>query len=233
MRDLKNVDRSLTDTIRNSNLKDLSVDTVENFIDSTLKDGILKDIPILATVIGIGNTMSSIKNALFLKKIISFLSNIADVAPDQRRKMVDSIDESQKYKMKVGEKLVYIIDKCDDHMDAKYVAQLFNAFVEEKISYDEFLRGSRIIQDIFLADLEYFLSLDITEFEVTGSSEEFPHEDQFPLINVGICGFGYDRVTLQKAYLHSDEQEIRGGDAVVWVTSIGKKLKEVLRLETN
>lgn len=51
---------------------------------------------------------------------------------NQRQKMISDIDSSQKYKIQVGEKLLYIIDKCDDYTKSGIVSLIFKAYIEEK-----------------------------------------------------------------------------------------------------
>ena len=71
---------------------------------------------------------------------------------------------------------------------------------------------------------------DLAIFNRTESSDEAPHEDDFPLINAGILGFGYNPINVedQDDYKMSNRYSVLGGEAVVWVTSIGRKLKEIL-----
>ncbi|WP_415374551.1 hypothetical protein [Patiriisocius sp. Uisw_017] len=147
--------------------------------------------------------------------------------------MISNIDTKSRNKIRVGEKLIYILDKCDDHADSKYVAQFFCAFLEEKITYNEFLRVASIIQNIFREDLEYFLESKIETFEKDNSTEESPNEDEFPLINVGILGLSYNPVNVndQDDWKQSEKYVVSGGDAVIWVTTIGKKIKEHLKTE--
>ena len=164
MDEIKQIDKSLSETIRNSDLKGISEDFAEIAIDSMLNEGVLKDIPIVGTILKIGKTFTTVKDQLFLKKIIAFLSQIKDVPQERRKQMIDTINDDKEQRIKVGEKLIYILDKCDDFIDAQYVAQLFCAFLQEKIEYGDFLRGSRIIQNIFVGDLEYFLEGETSFF---------------------------------------------------------------------
>lgn len=149
--------------------------------------------------------------------------------------MIDYIDSREDQKIKVGEKLIFILDKCEDYIDTKYIAQFFCAFLEKKITYDEFLKGSRIIQNIFIGDLEYFLDSDISEFEKEASTEEAPDEDTFPLINIGICGFGYNPINIEDQWDHkmTNKYIVEGGETIIWVTSIGHKLKEIFKLSDS
>ncbi len=224
-----NIDVSFSETLRNSDLKGVTIDFAESIMDSMLKEGLVKDLPILGAIFGIGHLTITIKDKLLLKKIMHFLSGINHISITQRQKMIDEINESGSQKVKVGEKLIYILDKCDDHISAKYLSQFFCALINRQISYQDFLKGSRIIQNIFLPDLEYFLDTHRSQFEITRRAEEIPNEDLLPLINAGICGFGYNNTKLGDDGL--GEKEIYGGDGIIWITDIGIKLKEVLKTE--
>lgn len=232
MEELNKIDKSFSETLRNSDLQNITIGLAETFVDSILNDRVLKDIPIVSTIVGFGKTAISIKNSLFLKKIIYFLTEIKQISAEKRKRMIDSINASKNQDIKVGEKLIYILDKCDDYIDAKYISQFFCAFLEEKISYEDFLKGARIIQNIYNGDLKYFLESDISEFQKRASTEEAPDEEIFPFINSGICCFGYDSIKINDQWDHEmmDKYRVEGGEAVIWVTEIGKKLKENLKI---
>lgn len=228
-----NIENSFTETLNNSDLHNVSAGLAETLVDSILNDGVLKELPIVSSIVGLGKTAISIKNGLFLKKIIHFLTEINHIPLSVRKAMIDYIDSREDQKIKVGEKLIFILDKCEDYIDTKYIAQFFCAFLEKKITYEEFLKGSRIIQNIFIGDLEYFLDSDITEFEKEASTEEAPDEDTFPLINIGICGFGYNPINIEDQWDRkmTNKYIVEGGETIIWVTSIGHKLKEILKKE--
>lgn len=233
MKEQNNIENSLTNTLRNSDLQNVSTSLTETIFDSVLEDGILKDLPIVSSIVGLGKTAVNIKNQLFLKKIIYFLTELNHIPLNTRKEMIDYIDSRENQKIKVGEKLVFILDKCEDYSDTKYIAQFFCAFLEKKITYEEFLKGSRIIQNIFIGDLEFFLDSDLSEFEKEASTDEAPDEDTFPLINIGICGFSYNPINIEDQWDHkaTNKYIVEGGETVIWVTAIGHKLKEVLKKE--
>lgn len=231
--ELRKIDKALIDTVKDSDLQNVTTILAETFTDSLLTEGILKEIPIIKTVVGLTKTTLGIRNRLFIKKLITFLTELKDIEPEKRAKMISNINTKKEKKIRVGEKLIYILDKCDDHVDSKYVAQFFCAFLEEKITYNEFLRGASIIQNIFREDLEYFIESKIETFEKENLTEESPNEVELPLINAGILGFGYNPVNVndQDDWKASEKYVISGGEAVIWVTTIGKKMKEHLKSE--
>lgn len=233
MEEIRQVDKSLSETIRNSDLQGVSANIAEIMLDSMLEEGVLKSLPIVGSIIGIGKTAMTIKDQLFLKKIIAFLSGIKNVPQKKRIKMIDFINENKEQRVKVGEKLIYILDKCDDFVDAKYIAQLFRAFLEEEISYQDFLKGSRIIQNIFIGDLEYFIENDTSTFEGEAHPEEAPTEEDLPLINAGLLGYRSNPITVedQHEWKADNKYEVIGGEVVIWVTKIGQLLKTILKKE--
>lgn len=224
------IDISFSETIKKSNLSALTGEISEAFIDTIINDGVLREIPLISSILGLNKAILTIKDRLFLKKIISFLNGIKQIDVKKRSKIINEINEGKDQKIKVGDKLIYILDKCDDHIIAQYIAQLFCGLLEERISYSDFLKGSKVIQTINLGDLEYFLNTSKTVFERTESAEEAPHEDDIPFINVGLIGFGTNnlRIRYNKNWDDSDKYSLEGGETTFYLTSIGKVIKENL-----
>ena len=71
--------------------------------------------------------------------------------------MIKRINESDSYKTKVGEKLIFILEKADDLVKAQLIGQLFNAVLENQLGYSMFLRCSEAINNTFESDLLWFL----------------------------------------------------------------------------
>ena len=65
-------------------------------------------------------TAGNIQDRLFLNKILTFLFHLKDTDAYQRQEMINDIDRSGIYQVRVGQKLLYIIDKCDDHTKMGY-----------------------------------------------------------------------------------------------------------------
>ena len=102
----------------------MTIDYAEVFTDSVLKDGILKDIPIVNSIVGVGKIGFAINDYLFLKKILSFLVNIKDVHQSQREKLLLKIENSEKYQKNVGEAILLIINKIDDLEKPKIIGKI-------------------------------------------------------------------------------------------------------------
>lgn len=143
-------------SIKDSNLQELSGDILELGIDSLLKDGLVRDVPIVGAISNLIRVGANIQDRLFLKKILAFLKNIKDISPEERKKIIDDIDANEGYRIKVGEKLLYIIDSCDDHETAEAVSGLFRACLLRQITYEDFLKAASVVKKISKQDLDWF-----------------------------------------------------------------------------
>ena len=158
MSDLNGLSVSLVDTLRKSDLQEVTIDLAEVGLDSVLNQGILKDIPFIGAFVGVAKTAVSIRDAQFLKKMIYFLTELHNIPADKREKQIKKIQENSNYRIKVGEKLLYIIEKCDDHNKAEIIGKLFKCYLEEKLDYDSFLRASVSIEKLYLDDFKRFVT---------------------------------------------------------------------------
>lgn len=215
--------QSLDKTLLESNLSSIYIDGSEILIDSILDDGLLNDIPIVSTFVNLIKTSSSISSALLLKKIIYFLDGVKDIPPEKRYKMINAINDNNKYKTKVGEKLLYIIDRCEDHDKASLIAELFKAFLNKEIEYKDFLHGSSILNSMYPDDLKSFLELD---------EKVLYAEDAMPFVSFGLCSISFEMPELEYNPPSDwkdgpEEYKLNGGEAIASITDIGKKLREI------
>jgi hypothetical protein len=67
-----NIQNSFNTTLVDSNLENLGIDISELALDSVLKDGLLKDIPIVGTIVNFVKLGVNIHDRLFLKKYCHF-----------------------------------------------------------------------------------------------------------------------------------------------------------------
>lgn len=218
---------SLSKTLKESNLTDVSVDIAETILDSTLKDGILRDIPILGSLVGFRKTIVKVQDVLFLKKIIYFINEVKDISPNEREEIISKIDNSAEYRVKIGEKLLYILDKADDHEKTQLIGKLFRALLTQNISYDDFLKGSSVIDRSFITDLNWFLKHDWEKLSIEEAGE---------YINWGLFEIAPLTIKLkEKRHEPYDEWEqktnfkLEGADLSVTITDVAKILRKYLK----
>jgi len=214
MTELKDYSKSLEETLKDSNLQNISVGLAETVLDSLVENGIVKDIPIIGSVVGIGKVALGVRERIFLKKIIYFISELKSIPAKKRKQIVDNINNSGRFRTKVGEKLLFIIDRCEDYEKSQLIARMFAAFINQKISYGEFLRSASIIDRIILEDLIWFINQ---------SFDDFMFEEAGELINVGLVNFDI-RDQQELDFKLPSKYELSAN-----TTDIGYKIKEILK----
>ena len=157
---MEKIENSLTETIETTDLDAINADLAEIVIDSVLEEGLLKDLPIVNLIVGLGNFGSKIHKGIFLKKVLSFLSNLDSTSTEERKKFVEKIERSETYNNKVGEALLMILDKYSDLEKPKILGKLFKASIREEISYQEFLRISSSLDKIHIPDLHFLKKIN-------------------------------------------------------------------------
>ena len=220
MINIDNVSQSFKSTLVDSDLSSLVKDGAEYGIDSLINDGIVKDIPIIGTFVGLINTTQNISTWLFLKKIIAFLRELDGVDKSKRERMINKIDSSKKYRKKVGDQLLFILDSCEDDIKAEYIAYLFKAYIKEEVSYDKFIKGSAIINRLTTADFDKFINHIIIDIEDT----EF--------IGVGLAYTYTSEINVddnEDYKCPTPNYKVSGGETEIEITSIGVLLKKIFK----
>lgn len=218
----ESISDSLEKTISFSDLENVATELTEVFLDKDMEEGILRDIPIVGTIVALSKTAKSVKDFLFLKKILSFLKESSKVSTEERLKAIEKINTSRKYRTKVGEKLLFIVDKCDDAERAEMFGRFFAYFLKGKISYDDFLRLSKATDNLILQDVLEFANADWKWKEIGSASH---------LVNSGLVEISSLEITVEDQWDHkaSNKYIVDGTELSVTVTRIGELVREILK----
>ncbi|MDY3548292.1 hypothetical protein PG291_06735 [Riemerella anatipestifer] len=148
----------LTEILKNDNFQNLISDVSEATLDTFLKEGLLKEMPIFGLVANVINFSNTIQDKLYTKKLLTFLKQLEKTKLEDRQNEVEKIDSDKKYKTKVGEKILYLINDADDCEKTEYIGILFKHFLERKLSYDDFIRCVNCINRTNIIDLNAFIN---------------------------------------------------------------------------
>lgn len=153
MNHFPNHNEDFTKIIKDSEINKLTLDYAEIFIDGLFNDGFLKDLPLFGTFIGAIKFGNSINKTISTKKIYKFLFELKDIPEETRRIKIDEINNSDKYQNKVGEIVLELLEQIESDKKPEIIGRLFAAYLEEKISFHNFLKATHIIKKIFIYDL--------------------------------------------------------------------------------
>jgi hypothetical protein len=216
-----NISKSLEAAIVDPALQDSTAALAEVILDSSIEGGVLRDVPIIGTIIGLGRAAVTIRDRLFLNKLRYLLSEIESVSAEDREEMVSAINDSEEYSIKVGEKILYIVDRCEDHQTATLVGRIFKAFLEGRLDYDSFVRLAGIIDRLHHSTVLDFAKTDWSDIDADEVTE---------LIGTGLIELNpmYIRVEDQTDWKRSEKYVVDGGKLTCSVTVLGRELRGIL-----
>lgn len=172
---MNRLSKDFKESILSSEAANLAQDYSEIALDSILKDGVLKDLPIIGTVLGLYKMGYSIKERHTIKKILTFLNCMNDISGDEKEKFVERLNDEDK-NGELFEKLLITLDRLDETIKAEMIGNLFRMYIMDVFDRQMFLRCSNIVERAFVSDLIHFY---IREYYIIGRKRR--DEDRFKI----------------------------------------------------
>jgi len=147
---------------------DLAVDYSEIYIDDLMDNGALKEIPIVKSVVGVIKAGISINQFWFAKKLLTFIRefNTGGLDPEKKLKFQTKINSDDKYRKKVSEQVMVFLDKYLEINKAKISAKLFQAYAEDKITYEQFVSISICLDKLHPDSFKFLVDIEKLNFEI-------------------------------------------------------------------
>lgn len=163
MEDNTSLSTSMQQTIEYGNLEFVG-DIGEIIIDAAINDGILKEIPVLGTLVGVGRCMKNVYDIRFAKKLIAFLIPIKDVSSEERTTAIHKWEQDENYRGKVGDTLLGMIERCDDIVKADWLSKLFYELVLKRNYSRLFMRAEKALSSLSVMDMQAFLNMPSDQY---------------------------------------------------------------------
>lgn len=198
-------------------LKEISLDLIENVLDNNISNEVLREIPILKSLVAVRNLYTSYSDRIFIKKAMNVLLELGDISWDERLELTSDLNDGDS---RGAEKILLAIDKLETIKKCKIFGRLCKLKAVRKIDLDEFLRLTKLIQDAYLEDL--FL---VEKFRIN-EKKEINGGDYYSILNLGLI---YQEPSEQmpirrnQQYNESDP-EFKGGEIKFYykLTDLGK-----------
>lgn len=139
--------------LKTADLTNLGKDYSEIILDSFISDETLKNIPLVNTIVGLCHFGDDFRRNIFAKKLCRFLFELEETTLEQRSRIIERVNSSDKYQTKVGEFTLELLDKIDSNGKPEILGRLFCAVLKNKLDYSEYLRLAFIVQNSFYFDL--------------------------------------------------------------------------------
>ena len=146
------VETSLVATIT-KDLAPIAQEMGEIAIDSVIKEGVLRDIPIIGSLVSLWNAQASVKEHLYLKKLLAFLSQLSKSSMDERNVFVERTLKTDKRKQQFGEAILHLIEHANTSEKTDLYGRFFLAHIKGEYEYEEVMKICSLIDSSFLPEL--------------------------------------------------------------------------------
>ncbi len=133
--DEKAVEVSTLTGIQDSTLPDVAAELGEIVLDRFMEEGLLKDIPLLGTMVKVASTIRSISNLLFLKKVHRFLTRLDEISQRERITFAAKLDADGQERARVGENLFLLLERLNDMRKPDMLGKACSAYVRGELSF--------------------------------------------------------------------------------------------------
>lgn len=162
------IGKSLDDTLLSSStdeatktIKDLSVDFTEAGIDALIQNDIVKEIPVVKTLLAVPKVIKSISSYLFLQKIIRFLYQLNTTTLKERQVFLTSLETSKREE--IISNLILVLDKHDHLQKSELQGKLFVAYIKGLINYSDYMALTYALNMMDIKLLSSLVSFYVSE----------------------------------------------------------------------
>ena len=155
--------------IEKNEILSISKDLGEVGLDSLLEDGLFKDIPFVGTGISVAKLIHSISDRILLTKLIHFINELdlknEEEITEFKRKYFKDKDYNR-----IGSKILLTLERADNLLKIKWLAKSLRLFIGKKITSNEFLRLTSIINSAYVEDVLKIVAFDKRK-EITSNND--------------------------------------------------------------
>ncbi len=183
--------KALIKTIAGQKLGEIVIASAEIAVDSILSDGPLKDLPVIGTIKSLVNIGITIKEELFIRKLLKFLIELQSISFSEREKFFEQFSNNPTEQQKLGDNLLLAIDRLDDVEKPRLLARFFCSYIKGDIKFVTFSRLAKALERLNLSLLPHLKWFYLRIGNRIDISEEIHHELSLAgLITANLSGSG-------------------------------------------
>lgn len=115
--------------------------------DELIKSDIMEVVPILRAINIISKGGLRVRDRFFMKKVVLFIKQYnSGLSTEDKQKFVSNILTDVKFRKKVNEKILILLDRFDDEFKALILAELLKGWVKGKINWRQFRQLSFLVE---------------------------------------------------------------------------------------
>ncbi len=139
-----------------------TLESGEVVTDILMRGDILAEIPLIGTAIKICKAADAIRDRAFAIKLSRFVQNFEGISEEQKKKLKEKMNASAEEAQKVGETLLFVLERVTDLDKPSLLAQIFLAYIDGIVSGEELRRLCQAVDTAFAGDLQQLFASDKT-----------------------------------------------------------------------
>lgn len=196
---------------------------VEIGLDALIEDGPFKDIPIVSTFMSVYRIGNSIWERHHVAKLIAFLNEINKgiVDEEKREKYREKFSGNDKFRNQELEYILILIDRYISFDKPQMLAKLYLAYLDCKITWQEFTQYAEIIDRFLPGDLAWIDEHRLSEC----TPNSIAVDGVLRLISMGLVTQKWRKASLYDGYgKNIGGVEMKGYE----LTSFGMKFRSLI-----
>ena len=202
-------------------------------LDAMIEDGIFRDIPIVSTFTAIYKLGNNIRDKHAAVKLVAFLNEFSKGILDEkkRKEYQAKFASNEKFRNQELSYIMILIDRYISLEKPGMLAKLYLAYLDEKITWEEFTMYAEVIDRFLLLDFEMLVSESNTYIVY----RNIGGESVLRLVALGLMAEkpNNSRVELDRfgdAVFWGDDIDVLSGKKRIYErTEFGQKLAAILR----
>ena len=174
-------------------VKESIPDIAEAGLDSLLQNGIFREIPMLRTILAIGEGALSIRDILYTRHILMFASSLrnGNASCIQIEEHLRELEKNPKLRFIEMETIMADIARHDKYIKDQILANFYSLFISNSSIFDweKFVTYSEINNNIFVYDICDLQ--DLNKFGLLRDGDSFDMSSLKRLRNIGLVNY-YD-----------------------------------------
>jgi hypothetical protein len=178
-------------------------DLGESVIDSGITDNFLESIPIVKIGKSIVNMGKGFHEIHYIKKFLAFFAPMQKKKNSKERQaFIEKLSVNKKLRDRVFERILISIDKIDETEKSKILGILFLGVINDRLSINEYLRMTWVVEKLRHDDLKYFI---ITNRKFHGTPEMRKYEAEY----YSSIGDDYNNQEIYRVGLKSESVKVK------------------------
>lgn len=170
---------------------DVISDYLELRVDSFISDGILKEIPIVKSIVSVLKIGKNIHDRNLLKQTLTFINefNNNNISIEKLNRYREDIENNDKKCEEELGRVLLLLNSYIDKEKSIMLAKLFKAYINIEINWNKFCEYSEIINRLFIQDFDLLRKIYYSQVNDTSNINDIYRVER--LNSLGVIGMTF------------------------------------------